>query len=235
MSPSTAHRLLAVLRYRGFAVQDPTRVYLPGPSLSAEALSFSVAELLFMSIAEPHLHGLRDQLQETVNLMVRVGTSVRFLLTLEPRKVLRVGDRQGTILPARLVSGGKVLLAALDVEAVRKLLQKRDDPWGLADTEPELDRLIAELQHVRRMGYALNVSETDEGVGAIGMLVTDDGGIPLGAVSVSAPKSRFDPLVTSESVAAMRATCLAIEGEVSLLGKRAETLKRAHGEWGGLG
>src|SRR3989442_5129785 len=32
---STAHRLLAMLVYRDFAVQDEARNYLPGPALSA--------------------------------------------------------------------------------------------------------------------------------------------------------------------------------------------------------
>ncbi|WCI07745.1 helix-turn-helix domain-containing protein [Arthrobacter sp. OVS8] len=33
MAPSTAHRLLAMLVYRGFAVQDENRRYVPGPAM----------------------------------------------------------------------------------------------------------------------------------------------------------------------------------------------------------
>ncbi len=32
---STAHRLLAMLVYRGFAVQDEKRIYHPGPAMGA--------------------------------------------------------------------------------------------------------------------------------------------------------------------------------------------------------
>ena len=35
IAPSTAHRLLAMLVYRGFAVQDEKRMYHPGPAMGA--------------------------------------------------------------------------------------------------------------------------------------------------------------------------------------------------------
>ncbi len=35
IAPSTAHRLLAMLVYRGFAVQDERRMYHPGSAMGA--------------------------------------------------------------------------------------------------------------------------------------------------------------------------------------------------------
>src|ERR1700748_3491272 len=51
VATSTAHRLLAMLQYRGFMRQDPrTRIYLPGTALTGVALSilqrFDVREVL---------------------------------------------------------------------------------------------------------------------------------------------------------------------------------------------
>src|ERR1700722_20774872 len=51
VATSTAHRLLAMLQYRGFMRQDPrTRVYLPGTALTGVAFSilqrFDVREVL---------------------------------------------------------------------------------------------------------------------------------------------------------------------------------------------
>src|SRR4029453_19321716 len=120
VAPSTAHRLLAMLIYRGFPVQDETRRYLPGPAMGVGPAGLNWTRLL-RTLAQPHLELLAERLNETVNLMVRVGTKVRFLTTVEGSNILRVGDRQGSVMPASKASGGKAILAELDPEMVRKL------------------------------------------------------------------------------------------------------------------
>ena len=112
VAPSTAHRLLAMLVYRGFAVQDETRRYVPGPAMGAGPAGFSWTRQL-RDISRPHMEVLCARTNETVNLMIRVGTKVRFLDTVESSNILRVGDRQGTLLPAHKASGGKAILAEL--------------------------------------------------------------------------------------------------------------------------
>ena len=66
--------------------------------------------------------------------------------------MLRVGSRVGRILPARLTSGGKVLLAALPPDQVTALYE------GTADVD--LPRLRRELALVRRRGFAINDHHT---------------------------------------------------------------------------
>src|SRR5215218_3306850 len=80
VAPSTAHRLLAMLVYRGFAVQDETRRYVPGPAMGAGPAGVSWTRPL-REISRPHMELLSAQTSETVNLMIRVGTKVRFLDT----------------------------------------------------------------------------------------------------------------------------------------------------------
>ena len=46
VAPSTAHRLLAMLVYRGFAVQDETRRYVPGPAMGVGPAGLSWTRLL---------------------------------------------------------------------------------------------------------------------------------------------------------------------------------------------
>jgi DNA-binding IclR family transcriptional regulator len=58
---STAHRLLAMLVYRDFAVKDDDHTYRPGPALSAP----------------------RTELAETVHLAVLDGSTVRFIDAIE--------------------------------------------------------------------------------------------------------------------------------------------------------
>jgi predicted transcriptional regulator len=64
---STAHRLLAMLVYRDFAVQDENHLYRAGPVLELAAHSQSRVSSL-RAAALPHLRRLVDLLDETANL-----------------------------------------------------------------------------------------------------------------------------------------------------------------------
>ena len=189
---STAHRLLAMLVYRDFAVRAEDRSYRPGPALSAGPLRGGPAQRLRLAL-RPRMEELRDQVSETINLVIRLGPQTRFLHTVESTQLLRVGDRQGTILPAWQTSGGKALLAELpdaELTAVLRDLGGRP-PEGL--TAARRRALVAELRVIREQGYAENKEESESGVCAIGMCIRDAAGDPVAALSVSAPSVRYTP------------------------------------------
>ena len=189
---STAHRLLAMLVYRDFAVRTEDRSYRPGPALSARPLRGEPAQRLRLAL-RPHMEELRDQVSETINLVVRLGPQTRFLHTVESTQLLRVGDRQGTILPAWQTSGGKALLAELPDAELTALLPAMSGrpPEGL--TAARRRALVAELRVIREQGYAENKEESESGVCAIGICVRDAAGEPVAALSVSAPSVRYTP------------------------------------------
>jgi IclR family acetate operon transcriptional repressor len=189
---STAHRLLAMLVYRDFAVQSEDRSYRPGPAVSAEPLRGEPTQRL-RQVMRPHMEALCGQVAETINLVVRLGPQTRFLHTVESARVLRVGDRQGTILPAWKTSGGKVLLAELPDAQLTALLRGTNGrpPEGM--TAAERRALVSQLRLVRDQGYAENIEESESGVCAIGVCVRDKAGDPVAALSVSAPCVRYTP------------------------------------------
>lgn len=180
---STAHRLLATLVKRGFAMQDQGRRYVPGPALSTPFSEPPVPGAL-RSLAHPHLVTLSRQLNESTHLMVRDGTTVRFLDSVEATQALRIGSRVGVVSPAHLSSGGKALLASLSRHEVESLYA--DLPEG-----PPLPELLQKLESVRRRGYALNLNESERGISAIGMCLRAADGTAIAAVSVSAPSTRM--------------------------------------------
>ncbi|WP_283135670.1 IclR family transcriptional regulator [Rhizohabitans arisaemae] len=200
---STAHRLLAMLVYRGFAVQDESRGYLPGPALSAPRIPAAPPLRRLRRALLPHMDALCDRVGETVNFMVRVGTQTRFLATVESPQVLHVGDRQGTILPASLSSGGLALLAELsDAELAELYLADEAEPpagrlaSAKTDASPKMpaadfQRFRDSLRAVRRRGYALNLEATEAGICAVGMCVADRSGQVVGALSIAVPTPRF--------------------------------------------
>jgi IclR family acetate operon transcriptional repressor len=189
---STAHRLLSMLVYRDFALKTDDHRYLPGPALSAPPLHGEPTQRLRQAL-RPHMEALRDRVDETVNLTVRLGAQTRFLDTIECAKLLRVGDRQGTILPAWQTSGGKALLAELPDARLSSVLRGASGRGPDRMTDNRRRALVSELRTIRERGYAENIEESESGVCAVGMCVRDAAGEAVAALSVSAPSVRYTP------------------------------------------
>jgi IclR family acetate operon transcriptional repressor len=178
---STAHRLLAMLVYRDFAVQDADRRYTAGPVLDAARSAEPIARL--RRLALPHLRALTERTDETTNLMVVLGDGARFVATVECAQVLRVGDRDGRTLPAHLASGGKAVLAGRPEEEVTALYAGAE---GV-----DVAALLRELRRIRRRGFALNDRSTEPGVTAVGRAVRVPAGETPAALSIAMPTARF--------------------------------------------
>jgi IclR family acetate operon transcriptional repressor len=206
VSPSTAHRLLAMLVYRDFAEQGPDRLYRPGPALRNSGTSQAPLALL-RRVAQPHLQRLVDRVNESANLVVLTGTEVRFVTTVECQQVLRVGDRSGKALPAHLTSAGKAMLALLDEERVNSILAPLN--------EGERSRVRREVAAARRNGYAVNNQRTETGLTALGVAVrAPDGRFVVGA-SLAMPAVRFAKDKVEEWVRELAACAAAIEWDVA--------------------
>jgi IclR family acetate operon transcriptional repressor len=194
IAASSANRLLSMLVYRGFAVQDETHLYLPGPALGEQAVEDTSTRRLKL-IVQPHLEDVVRRFSESANLVIRVGTSVRFLSTVESPHPLRVGDRQGAVVAASKASGGKALLAELPRKVLERMYLSDLAAHDQRMTEPEFDDFYRELEAVRRRGSAFNREAIETGVSAIGVAVHDPSGLAIAAVSLSAPSSRFESIV----------------------------------------
>jgi IclR family transcriptional regulator, acetate operon repressor len=208
VSRSTAHRLLAMLVYRDFAEQDDDRRYRAGAVLRPAVTTTAPVSLL-RRISFPHLRTLVAQVQESVNLQIRVGTQVRFVASVECDQVLRVGDRSGRVLPAHRVSGGKALLATLPPAAVSELYTTS------GETDVNLTKLRRELTLIRKRGFAINDQATEIGLTAIGVIVPATTGVPNAALSVAMPSARFDRDRLPAWVNALSTTAAAIQHDLS--------------------
>lgn len=216
VAPSTAHRLLSMLIYRGFAVQDESKRYVPGPSLGIGPAGISWTNQL-RRIAAPHLELLAARTRETVSLTIRVGAKVRFLSTVEGDNILRVGDRQGMVLPATLASGGKAMLAELDDSMLEQLFRSSNAGIGGDELDPlAFGTLGRELETIRRNGFAANPEGTEQGVSAVGIALHDHHGRSVGAISVACPTSRFQAAISAGLVNSLRESCVRTETDIAL-------------------
>jgi DNA-binding IclR family transcriptional regulator len=189
IAPSSAHRLLATLAYRGFAEQDPaSRAYRLGAVLAGWGRHLTDHDI---ERIHPVLEALARRVQETANLVVLDGGYVRFLDSVETERLVRVGSRVGVRLPAHWTSAGKALLAALSTEELRELYPDPVLSTMTSRTIATRSELETHLERVRDQGFAVNIGESQPEVAAIGAVVRHQDGRPPAAVAISVPTSRF--------------------------------------------
>jgi DNA-binding IclR family transcriptional regulator len=190
VASSTAHRLLAMLQYRGFVRQDTaTRSYVPGPTL--DGLAFGVLRRLDVRTrARPVLERLNTDLGETVHLGRLEGSNVHFIDSLESSRALRVGGRLGRSMPAHCTSTGKALLSELPEEELLRLYPDEELVQLTSHSIGTRSELLQELARIRDRGYSQSVEEAEEGVSSVAVALHSTQS-PRLAINVSVPVSRM--------------------------------------------
>jgi len=163
---STAHRLLAMLCYRGFACRgSDEHLYEAGPALGRARSVRPVGDLL--TALRPCMRQLSTRSGETVHLVVRVEAEVRFLESIEGTKPEHIGSRAGAVMPAHLTSGGQAMLADLSLTELRRLY-----PDGVPGEDGQTaEAFYLRLAAVRRRGFGLIDRGYEPGVTAVGAAV----------------------------------------------------------------
>lgn len=189
---STAHRLLAMLAYHDLVRRDPrTRAYTIGPALIEIGLA-AVAGMDVRTTLRPVLDVLASELNETTHLAVLEGSWTHYVDGIESTKAVRVATRTGRLMPAHCTAVGKAMLATLSLDELRRAYP--DEVLEQTTHKSLRSRIELEqhLEKVRRLGYAINREESEEGVTAVGIAVRVAGshGVVAG-LGVAAPTRRM--------------------------------------------
>ena len=193
IAPSSAHRLLSMLVYHGFARQDEKRGrYQAGPEILKMGFA-AIRQLGIRQYARPILEEVLGAVNETVHLAMPYGQDVFYVDGMESRHTLRVGLRVGEFVPANCVGLGKAILATLPREELMRLFPSQDLPTRTPNSVAVRDELERQLDEIRTQGYARSRGESDEGVGSIAVAVLDNVGEACAAISVGAPLVRIKP------------------------------------------
>lgn len=192
LKPSTVHRLLGTLMFRGFVDQDEHSRY----KLSLKVYHIGNAATYSMDIkkvAAPFMNELLDLCNETVNLAVLDRGEVVYIDQLESNNIVvvkmfaRVGNRG----PAYCTGSGKVLLAGQTREEFSRYLSRTKLQRFTSDTITDAAMLAKEIDRVRKDGYSLDLGERDEGVRCIAAPVKNQEDQVVAALSLSGPSMRM--------------------------------------------
>lgn len=188
---STAHRLLHTLTEERLLERDPyTGAYRLGLAMY-ELGSVVSAHTDIHEACSPVIDELRNATRETVQVGVLDGREVVYVERRESPQTIRLFGRVGHRNDAHCTSTGKVLLAYLPSHRLESLLAGWTLPAQTPFTITDMDRLRAELDAVRRRGWAEQVNETEMGAASIAAPVRNGLGEVVAALSVAGPVQRL--------------------------------------------
>lgn len=219
MDRAGTHRLLRAMVEERFVEQDgATRLYRLGLGV-LDVAAVRISQHGLFGVAAPHLDRLRDEVGETVALLVPDGAEAVCLAVVESRHPVRVGYDIGERVVLHGGAGGQVLLAFM-AESERQALYarglRRFTPRTLADPAA----LEARLREIRARRCGWSEEGYLEGVVAAAAPVMDPKQRLAGAVSIAAPSARVAPAALPGLAAAARRVADAIEAEWSGLTAR---------------
>jgi DNA-binding IclR family transcriptional regulator len=152
--------------------------------------------------------------EETVQFAVLDGLEVTYLARHDGRQPVQLTSGIGRRLPAFSTATGKAALASLPVEELeRRLAGLSALPRATRKAHATVDELVADLNEIRRRGYAIDDEQTMEGVVCYGVMVPSrqpGGEGPCGA-SITLLKVR----ATAERVPALIADLHWLAAELS--------------------
>jgi DNA-binding IclR family transcriptional regulator len=185
ISRATAFRIFYTLEANGFIFRLPSsnsyRLHSKILTLGFDYLfSLDVAE-----IARPYLDKLRDAVQATAHLGIRVGTEMYYVLRASTTDQRLTYTTPGKRHPAHAVSSGRALLLDLSDRELDELYQGYDFS-GLPDFVPSsLDQLKSVLAVERRQGYVIAQSLSFEAIKHIAVPIRDSSGQSAAAINIS--------------------------------------------------
>lgn len=190
LSKSTVHHHLGTLSKRGYVVQTGDEY-----RLSLRFLEFGEKlrrETPVYSIGRSEVSNLAEELNQPTHLLVEEHGAGFFLMAEDgkggfPNK-FNVGER----IPLHTTAAGKAILASLPDERVEEMIEEN----GLARRTPRTtdakDELLAELETIRRRGYASERGQHYEGRWSVAAPVVPEESV-LGAVGISFLVEEHDP------------------------------------------
>lgn len=182
---SSASRLLHTLARYGFAEQDSdTSRFSLGPQVLALGRHL-LNRIPLRDSARPYLHELVDQTGECAHLAILSNGQALYIDQVESTAMLRVESEIGTLSPLHCTALGKVFLAFDGVEIPKEM--KTYTQRTIVDAAS----LQAQIEQIRRRGFAVDDEEYNYGVRCVAAPVYDHNRQLVGAIGISGPAGRM--------------------------------------------
>lgn len=184
---STTFHLAKTLVSLGYLRQEKdNKRYRIGRPLFALAAS-ALDEIEMVNVATPVLEELSRETSESSHFAVRMGDSVVVIARTSGPGAFQLTDRVGVVRPAHCTALGKIILASLRPEQLRRFLDRAELKPSTPKSITDAATLTREIAEVQRSGVAFDDGEFNAEVRCVAVPVTDFTGQVIGALGISGP------------------------------------------------
>lgn len=211
---TTVFRVLATLTARRFVDRDPERQTYRLGTMALMIGARALGDLDLRQVAKPHIEQLMQRTSETVHLAVLADDTALCIDKIDSNRSVRMSSFVGFRDPLYCSGVGKALLAFQDEDTRRTLLAGmrfgRLTPHTIADSAT----LAAQIETIRRQGYATDIEEMEEGLACIAAPIRDHSGKVVASVSISGPTTRVSDETMPELIRIVRAAATDISRDL---------------------
>lgn len=185
VAKSTAHRVIWTLVEEGLLEKvEETGLFRLTTTMRSLGASAETAQRLHEAATIP-LDRLRRKTGGTLHVAILDGADVLYIERREGPGAIPVFRAVGSRNAAHVTSSGKALLAFLPTERQHRLVQEMRLAPKTPRTITSRASFLAELERVRRQGYAENRGESQPGMCSIAAPIRDPLGQVVASVSVA--------------------------------------------------
>ena len=189
LSKSNVHKHIITLQQAGFVVKegDKYRLSLRYLDFGGEVRKRHEG----VQFIQPRISEVAEQTGEVAQFMVEErGWSV-IVYKEVGRHGVSTRTRPGTHLQMHQVASGKAMLAYMPESRVEEIINRHGLEPATDDTITTREELFEELDRTRERGYAINRTESTEGLHAAAAPITKPNDDVVGACAVSGPSHRM--------------------------------------------
>ncbi|MFD6323652.1 IclR family transcriptional regulator C-terminal domain-containing protein [Streptomyces sp. NPDC058442] len=216
LTRAAARRFLLTLADLGYVTTDG-RLFRLTPRVLELGYAYLAGSSL-PDIAEPHLEKLVAEVRESSSLCVLDGDDIVYVSRVPTTRIMTATITVGTRFPAHVTSVGRVLLAHLPDDQLDRHLARCELRPLTPRTIVSPPQLRAELQRVRKQGYAIMDQELEVGLRTVAAPVRDGDGTVVAAVNIPVHASRNSvDSVRRDLLPALLATVARIEADLHVV------------------
>jgi len=188
---ASIHRILATLSDQGYVSRSPSNPrYFLGPAtrrLAEQNLGASGAA----QVLAPTIRALAAQTGETVFVTEMHGTEALCIFLVDGTYPLRLFVRLGQSMPLNAAAASRVLLAFMEPEDARSLLESHSLQEFRQATPITVDQVMDRLPRIRSVGFDIADDELDAGIWAVAAPIRTSTGTVIASVTLAGAATRL--------------------------------------------
>jgi IclR family transcriptional regulator, KDG regulon repressor len=184
---STTFHLAKTMVSLGYIRQErDSKRYRVGRPLFALAAS-ALDEIEMVNLATPILEDLSQETGESGHYAVRMGDAVIVIARTSGTGAFQLTDRVGVVRPAHCTALGKIILASLRPDQLKRFLERVELKPSTRKSITDSAVLLKEIAEIRRSAIAFDDGEFNPEVRCVAVPVYSFTGDVVGALGISGP------------------------------------------------